>query len=259
MKRILFLCLLLVVLNGCFRKDNKGQDNKEENLKSDTQNESTLNNEDLDNKKSVNDKGKIQILNVVKKDLAKELKIIEAEIKEISISIENWPNSCLGIDDPEIICAQVITPGYRVVLEHKGKRYKYHTNIDASVIKKVEYKENNSGSTGEINNGSNDEKVVDDNKNNIKGEIKNIVKTDGKGDMGTHTLGMLLIDNQNPIAIAKDNILVTVNKSTKIKTSDNSKVAFNEIKSGKLADIKFDIIDSTVEPVQVRAKEVILF
>ena len=46
----------------------------------------------------------------------------------------NGPNSCLGVSSPDAMCAQVITPGYRVVLEANGRQYEYHTNETGSQI-----------------------------------------------------------------------------------------------------------------------------
>ncbi len=39
-----------------------------------------------------------------------------------------WPDACLGINDPNTVCAQVVTPGLRVWLAAGGKQYEYHTD-----------------------------------------------------------------------------------------------------------------------------------
>ncbi len=38
-----------------------------------------------------------------------------------------WPSACLGVARPEIACAQVVTPGERVMLRHRsGETYEVH-------------------------------------------------------------------------------------------------------------------------------------
>ena len=49
----------------------------------------------------------------------------------------DWPDACMGIETPGVMCAQVITPGYKIVLEANGKQYEYHTNESGSVVRLV--------------------------------------------------------------------------------------------------------------------------
>lgn len=44
-----------------------------------------------------------------------------------------WPDACLGVPEVGHDCAQVRTPGYRVVLAHGGEIYVYHTDAFGSV------------------------------------------------------------------------------------------------------------------------------
>jgi hypothetical protein len=41
-----------------------------------------------------------------------------------------WPNSCLGCPKTGESCAQVLTPGFRVVLRAADATYEYHTNLE---------------------------------------------------------------------------------------------------------------------------------
>ena len=66
--------------------------------------------------------------------LAENLAITPDQIKLVSTEAVDWPDSCLGVSTEGIMCSQVVTPGFRVVLEADGKRVEYHTNQDASVI-----------------------------------------------------------------------------------------------------------------------------
>jgi len=44
-----------------------------------------------------------------------------------SVEFVQWPDSCLGISKTDVACAEVITPGYRIVLEAGDRTYEYHT------------------------------------------------------------------------------------------------------------------------------------
>ena len=66
--------------------------------------------------------------------LAQSLGIPVDQIKLVSIEEVQWPDSCLGVQHPGIMCAQVVTPGWKVVLEANGRQYEFHTNQDGSQI-----------------------------------------------------------------------------------------------------------------------------
>jgi hypothetical protein len=66
--------------------------------------------------------------------LSKNLGIPPEQIKVVSTEAEEWPDSCLGVSVEGIMCSQVVTPGFRVVLESNGKEVEYHTNQDGSVV-----------------------------------------------------------------------------------------------------------------------------
>ena len=44
-----------------------------------------------------------------------------------SLEQVDWPDSCLGVNQADVACAEVISPGYRVILEANGQIYEYHT------------------------------------------------------------------------------------------------------------------------------------
>jgi hypothetical protein len=68
-------------------------------------------------------------------DLAQRLQIDPDTIKLVSVEAVDWPDGCLGIQTPGIMCIQVITPGYLVILEADGKQYEYHTNASGDVAR----------------------------------------------------------------------------------------------------------------------------
>jgi hypothetical protein len=67
--------------------------------------------------------------------LAKSLGVSAKSIKAISSAAVEWPDACLGSALPGVVCAEVVTPGFIIVLEAQGQQYEYHTNADSSVVK----------------------------------------------------------------------------------------------------------------------------
>ena len=45
-----------------------------------------------------------------------------------------WPNSGLGCPQPGMMYAQVITPGYLIVVSGGGKRLEYHTDLRGRAV-----------------------------------------------------------------------------------------------------------------------------
>ncbi|MCX6047530.1 MAG: hypothetical protein NT075_20695 [Chloroflexi bacterium] len=70
---------------------------------------------------------------VIKK-LADTLHVAEDAVTVVSNTSTEWPDACLGVVQPGIMCAQVITPGYLVVLTANGQQYEYHTDQTGSQV-----------------------------------------------------------------------------------------------------------------------------
>ncbi len=46
-----------------------------------------------------------------------------------------WPDSCLGVETPGVLCAQVITPGYQVILQAADTPFaEYHTDLNGRAV-----------------------------------------------------------------------------------------------------------------------------
>lgn len=54
------------------------------------------------------------------------------DISLVSDDSVEFGDACLDVAMPEIMCAQVITPGRIIVLEANGIQYEYHVNADGS-------------------------------------------------------------------------------------------------------------------------------
>lgn len=50
------------------------------------------------------------------------------QVRVISTEGVYWPDGCLGLPPTEAACAAVVTPGFRIVVEAGGARYRYHTD-----------------------------------------------------------------------------------------------------------------------------------
>ncbi len=56
------------------------------------------------------------------------------QIKVVSTEPKTWPDGCLGVVLPGVMCAQIVTPGYLVRLEANGQQFEIHTNLDGSSL-----------------------------------------------------------------------------------------------------------------------------
>ncbi len=61
-------------------------------------------------------------------DMTRRLSIQDAAISLVNVEEREWPDASLGCAKPGVMYAQVITPGYLIVLSANGKQYEYHTS-----------------------------------------------------------------------------------------------------------------------------------
>jgi len=66
--------------------------------------------------------------------LAAHLSITEDSIRVVSAEAVDWSDACIGIHKPGQMCAQVITPGYSIIVDVNGQSYEVHTNVSGSVV-----------------------------------------------------------------------------------------------------------------------------
>lgn len=58
----------------------------------------------------------------------------DAEVTVRSVTEKDWSDSSLGCPQPGMVYAQVVTPGFVVILEVDGVEYTYHTDRRESVV-----------------------------------------------------------------------------------------------------------------------------
>jgi hypothetical protein len=74
------------------------------------------------------------VVELAKEDLARRLEISVSEISLISVEAVDWPDTSLGCPQPGMMYAQVITPGFRVILAAKDRTYEYHTDVERFAV-----------------------------------------------------------------------------------------------------------------------------
>jgi hypothetical protein len=70
----------------------------------------------------------------VVKRLAANLRLRESDVSVLSSEEVEFSDSCLGMVLEDIPCAQVITPGNKIILESNGVQYEYRTSRDGGRI-----------------------------------------------------------------------------------------------------------------------------
>jgi hypothetical protein len=66
--------------------------------------------------------------------VSQNLGLAAEQIRLVSAEAVEWPDSCLGITTEGTACAQVITSGFRIILDAAGRQVEYHTNEDGTVV-----------------------------------------------------------------------------------------------------------------------------
>lgn len=66
-------------------------------------------------------------------DLAADLEVDESAIEVVSVEKRNFPDTSLGVPEPGEMYAQVVTPGYIIILEVDGETYEYHASEERVV------------------------------------------------------------------------------------------------------------------------------
>jgi hypothetical protein len=78
--------------------------------------------------------GSEQVIRLAQEDLAQKLGLAPEAVRLVSVKAVEWPDASLGCPQPGMMYAQVITPGFHVVLKAQGQTYEYHTDRGQSVV-----------------------------------------------------------------------------------------------------------------------------
>lgn len=67
-----------------------------------------------------------EILGAMRADAARRAGGAESAVKVTSVQPVTWPDASIGCPQPGLLYAQVLVPGWRVVLDAGGRRFDYH-------------------------------------------------------------------------------------------------------------------------------------
>jgi hypothetical protein len=67
--------------------------------------------------------------------IAEDLGVPPESVQVVTTEPRDWPDSSLGCPQPDMLYAQVITPGYLVLVEVSGERIEYHTDERGTVVR----------------------------------------------------------------------------------------------------------------------------
>jgi hypothetical protein len=67
--------------------------------------------------------------------LSTQLNVPLDQIQVIEVTPVEWPDSCLGLGQPNESCLQAITNGFRVVASVGGQEYEFHTDETGASIR----------------------------------------------------------------------------------------------------------------------------
>jgi hypothetical protein len=74
----------------------------------------------------------------VKNYLAEKLSLKPGDINVVSFVAVDWPDSCMGINTPGVMCAMHVIPGYKVFVQVKEKIYELHSDKTGQTVMIVE-------------------------------------------------------------------------------------------------------------------------
>jgi hypothetical protein len=67
--------------------------------------------------------------------LAQSVGVDVNQIQVVTFEQVEWPDACLGLPQPDEVCAQVVTPGFLVVLEVNGAQYEVRTDQTGAIVR----------------------------------------------------------------------------------------------------------------------------
>jgi len=71
----------------------------------------------------------------VMKDATQRLKLPATDLRIQRSERKTWPDGCLGLADPGVLCTQALVSGWAVTVQSKQQRLIYRTNASGSVVK----------------------------------------------------------------------------------------------------------------------------
>jgi hypothetical protein len=77
---------------------------------------------------------KTLVFDLARRDLGKRLGVPLEQIEFVSAEEVTWRDAALGCPQPGMFYAQVLSPGYRLMLKASGQIYTYHTDLETAAV-----------------------------------------------------------------------------------------------------------------------------
>jgi len=74
------------------------------------------------------------LVDKAREDLAQRLSISTSQINVVEAREVTWSNSSLGCPQPGMLYADVLTPGYLILLNANGQDFEYHTGKGSDIF-----------------------------------------------------------------------------------------------------------------------------
>ena len=71
--------------------------------------------------------------------LAESLNVNPGDVEVIDFTAETWPDTCLGLPDEGEMCAQVETPGWRIIIGVQGEEFEVHSDQVGENLREKQY------------------------------------------------------------------------------------------------------------------------
>lgn len=75
------------------------------------------------------------LIQLVRKDLARRTKIPLQQITVKTSKPMTWPNGCLGLAKTDEFCTQMLVQGWQIILSHNKKTWIYRTDSQGKAIR----------------------------------------------------------------------------------------------------------------------------
>ncbi|MEO1621584.1 MAG: hypothetical protein AAFU53_11210 [Cyanobacteria bacterium J06632_3] len=71
-------------------------------------------------------------------EVAKQQNVSADQLQVASATAAEWPDACLGLAGPDEMCAQMITPGWAVMVTDGSTTWQYRIDLDALQVRLVD-------------------------------------------------------------------------------------------------------------------------
>jgi hypothetical protein len=75
-----------------------------------------------------------RLIDKAKQDLAQRFMVEVRQVALVKVEAVSWADTSLGVPESGKVYAQVITPGFKIILSVQGKKYKYHTDYEQVIF-----------------------------------------------------------------------------------------------------------------------------